>query len=195
MWQDVLMIIAISLGGYSIYNFIFIVIKKFLNRKKVSKMVCTLKSKKRYYSLVGVAILFANVIGLRQKTQEEIIISKYIINIGTNRFYNEIGSLNKFIIYILGIFLIANFVLSIYIKPIMYEEGIICENGSFLPWDKIKSINTGQNTLGNKKYIVINTVNNKEMFFSITTEESNYVKEIIFNKTGIVNKEIVTEFN
>ncbi|MBM6839921.1 hypothetical protein H9X77_17350 [Clostridium saudiense] len=77
----------------------------------------------------------------------------------------------------------------------MYEEGIVCENGNFLSWDKIKSITTLQNVLGNNKYIVINTINDKEIFLTVKNKESNYIKEIIFNKTGIVNKEIVTEFN
>lgn len=195
MWQDVLMIIAISLGGYSIYNFTFVLVKKVINRTKVSKMLYSFKSRRRYYPLLGIIILSVNTVGLTKKSQEEIIISKYMLSMGLHQFYNESGILNKWIIYILSIFLIANFILSIYMKPIMYEEGIVCENGNFLSWDKIKSITTLQNVLGNNKYIVINTINDKEIFLTVKNKESNYIKEIIFNKTGIVNKEIVTEFN
>lgn len=195
MWQDVLMIIAISLGGYSIYNFTFVLIKKIINRSKVSQILYSFKSRRRYYPLLGIVILIVNMIGLTKKTQEEIIIGKYMLSMRLNQLYNESGALNKWVIYVFSTFLIANFILSIYIKPIMYEEGIVCENGNFLSWDKIKSINTFQNTLGNNKYIVINTVNDKEIFLNVTNRESNFVKEIIFNKTGIVNKDIVTEFN
>lgn len=195
MWQDVLMIIAISLGGYSIYNFTFVLTKKIINRSKVSQILYSFKSRRRYYPLLGIVILIVNMIGLTKKTQEEIIIGKYMLSMRLNQLYNESGALNKWVIYVFSTFLIANFILSIYIKPIMYEEGIVCENGNFLSWDKIKSINTFQNPLGNNKYIVINTVNDKEIFLNVTNRESNFVKEIIFNKTGIVNKDIVTEFN
>lgn len=192
MWQDVLMMMAVSLGIYSICNFIFIIVKKLINRRKVSKIVYSFKSKRRYYPLFGVIILIINMMNLAKKQNEEVVISKYVWNI--NKFYSAFGSLNKFIICIFSIFLVINFILSIYIRPIMYEEGIICENGNFLPWDRIKSITTAQNTLGNIKYIVINTFN-KVIYLRVPNKESNEVKEIIFNKTGIVNKEIVTEFN
>ncbi|SCJ96882.1 Uncharacterised protein [uncultured Clostridium sp.] len=195
MWQDVLMMIAVCLGGYSIYNFIFVLVKKIISRTKVSQVVYIFKSRRRYYPLLGIVILVVNMIGITQKSQEEIIIGKYMLSMRLHQFYNESGVLNKWVIYVFSIFLIANFILSIYIKPIMYEEGIVCENGNFLSWDKIKSINTLQNTLGNNKYIVINTINDKEVFLNVTNKESNFVKEIIFNKTGIVNKDIVTEFN
>ncbi len=195
MWQDILMIIAVGLVVYSIYDLTFIVGKKVINRRRVSKVVYSFKSRRRYYPLFGIVILIINIIGLTKKAQEEIVISKYMLSMRIHQLYNGSGILNKLVIYIFSVFLIINFILSIYIKPIMYEEGIVCENGNFLSWNKIKSINTLQNTLGNKKYIVINTINDKEVFLTVTNKESNYVKEIIFNKTGIVNKEIVTEFN
>ena len=195
MWQDVLMMIAVSLGGYSIYNFIYVFIKRIISRTKVSKMVYSFKSRRKYYPLLGIVILIVNMIGLSKNSQEEMIIGKYMLNIRLYQFYNESGTLNKWVIYVFSVFLIANFILSIYIKPIMYEEGIVCENGNFLSWDKIKSITTIQNTLGNNKCIVINTVSDREIFLSVINTESNFVKEIIFNKTGIVNKDIVTEFN
>lgn len=195
MWQDVLMMIAVSLGGYSIYNFIYVFIKRIISRTKVSKMVYSFKSRRKYYPLLGIVILIVNMIGLSKNSQEEMIIGKYMLSIRLYQFYNESGTLNKWVIYVFSVFLIANFILSIYIKPIMYEEGIVCENGNFLSWDKIKSITTIQNTLGNNKCIVINTVSDREIFLSVINTESNFVKEIIFNKTGIVNKDIVTEFN
>lgn len=195
MWQDVLIMIAVSLGGYSIYNFIYVFIKRIISRTKVSKMVYSFKSRRKYYPLLGIVILIVNMIGLSKNSQEEMIIGKYMLSIRLYQFYNESGTLNKWVIYVFSVFLIANFILSIYIKPIMYEEGIVCENGNFLSWDKIKSITTIQNTLGNNKCIVINTVSDREIFLSVINTESNFVKEIIFNKTGIVNKDIVTEFN
>ena len=195
MWQDVLMMIAVSLGGYSIYNFIYVFIKRIISRTKVSKMVYSFKSRRKYYPLLGIVILIVNMIGLSKNRQEEMIIGKYMLSIRLYQFYNESGTLNKWVIYVFSVFLIANFILSIYIKPIMYEEGIVCENGNFLSWDKIKSITTIQNTLGNNKCIVINTVSDREIFLSVINTESNFVKEIIFNKTGIVNKDIVTEFD
>lgn len=195
MWQDVLMMIAVSLGGYSIYNFIYVFIKRIISRTKVSKMVYSFKSRRKYYPLLGIVILIVNMIGLSKNSKEEMIIGKYMLSIRLYQFYNESGTLNKWVIYVFSVFLIANFILSIYIKPIMYEEGIVCENGNFLSWDKIKSITTIQNILGNNKCIVINTVSDREIFLSVINTESNFVKEIIFNKTGIVNKDIVTEFN
>lgn len=195
MWKDVLMMMAVGLGGYSVYNFIFVLVKKVISRTKVSQMVYSFKGRRRYYPLLGIVILIVNIIGLTKKSEEEIIIGKYMLSMRLHQFYNESGILNKWVIYVLSIFLIANFILSIYIKPVMYEEGIVCENGNFLSWNKIKSINTVQNTLGNNKYIVINTTNDKEIFLNVTNDESDFIKEIIFNKTGIVNKDIVTEFN
>lgn len=195
MWKDVFMIMAVALGGYSIYNFTIVFVKRIISRTKVSKIIYIFKSRRRYYPLLGIFILIVNIIGLTKKSEEEIIIGKYMLSMRLHQFYNEAEILSKWIIYIFSIFLIANFILSIYIKPIMYEEGIVCESGNFLSWDKIKSITTIQNTLGKNKYIVINTINDKEIFLSVINEESNFVKEIIFNKTGIVNKDIVTEFN
>ena len=136
----------------------------------------------------------SNLIGLTKKSDEEIIISKYMLSVMVQKLYSKSGTLNKLTIGILSLFLIINFILSILVKPIMYEEGIVCYDGNFLSWDKIKSITTVQNQIGSRKFIVINTAN-KEIYLRVANSESNKVKEIIFNKTGIVNKEIVTEFN
>lgn len=194
MWQDVLMIIAIGLSVYSIYDFGSMIIKKIINNTKISKKIYSFKGKIRYYHLLGLIIFMSNLIGLTKKSDEEIIISKYMLSVMVQKLYSKSGTLNKLTIGILSLFLIINFILSILVKPIMYEEGIVCYDGNFLSWDKIKSITTVQNQIGSRKFIVINTAN-KEIYLRVANSESNKVKEIIFNKTGIVNKEIVTEFN
>ncbi|CUN64242.1 hypothetical protein H8S10_00005 [Clostridium sp. NSJ-49] len=194
MWQDVLMIIAIGLSVYSIYDFGSMIIKKIINNTKISKKIYSFKGKIRYYPLLGLIIFMSNLIGLTKKSDEEIIISKYMLSVMVQKLYSKSGTLNKLTIGILSLFLIINFILSILVKPIMYEEGIVCYDGNFLSWDKIKSITTVQNQIGSRKFIVINTAN-KEIYLRVANSESNKVKEIIFNKTGIVNKEIVTEFN
>ena len=194
MWQDVLMIIAIGLSVYSIYDFGSMIIKKIINNTKISKKIYSFKGKIRYYPLLGLIIFMSNLIGLTKKSDEEIIISKYMLSVMVQKLYSKSGTLNKLTIGILSLFLIINFILSILVKPIMYEEGIVCYDGNFLSWNKIKSITTVQNQIGSRKFIVINTAN-KEIYLRVANSESNKVKEIIFNKTGIVNKEIVTEFN
>lgn len=194
MWQDVLMIIAIGLSVYSIYDFGSMIIKKIINNTKISKKIYSFKGKIRYYPLLGLIIFMSNLIGLTKKSDEEIIISKYMLSVMVQKLYSKSGTLNKLTIGILSLFLIINFILSILVKPIMYEEGIVCYDGNFLSWDKIKSITTVQNQIGSRKFIVINTAN-KEIYLRVANSESNKVKEIIFNKTGIVNKEIITEFN
>lgn len=195
MWQDILMMIAISLAIYSIYNFSFVIVKKVVSISKVSKKIYKFRGRIKCYPLIGISILILNLIGLSKKSEKEIFLSKYMLSLRLERLYNEAGILNKWLIVIFGLFLLVNFVLSIYIKPVMYEEGIVCDDGRFLPWDKIKSIKTIQGQIGNGKYIVINTMNNKEILLRVTNKETNNVKEIIFNKTGMVNKDIVTEFN
>ena len=112
MWKDVLMMMAVVLGGYSVYNFIFVLVKKVISRTKVSKMVYSFKGRRRYYPLLGIVILIVNIIGLTKKSQEEIIIGKYMLSMRLHQFYNESGILNKWGIYVLSIFLIANFTLS-----------------------------------------------------------------------------------
>ena len=106
MWKDVLSIIAISLGIYSIYNFTFIILRSFINKTKVSKMIYSFKSRRRYYPLFGVLILIINIIGIGRQTHEETIISKYMLSMRINQLYNESGILNKWVMYIFSIFLI-----------------------------------------------------------------------------------------
>lgn len=194
MWQDMLIIISMSLAVYSLYNFTLIIVKKIISSTKVSKKIYSFKGEVIYYPLVGIIIFIINLSGLGQRSVEELSVGKYMLSIIIPKLYNEYGVLNKHIVFVFSIFLIINFIVSMYVKPVMYEEGIICENGNFLSWDNIKSITTLKNLVGNKKYIVINT-DNKEVYLRVTTDEGNEVKEIIFNKTGIVSKEIVTEFS
>ena len=72
----------------------------------------------------------------------------------------------------------------------MYEEGILCSDGKFISWINIKSIAAIK--FFNKRYILVNNVGGKDIYLRVNKRESSDIKEIRFNKSGIVSKEIVT---
>lgn len=191
MWHDILIVIGVSIALYSSYNCISTMVRGSINISKVSEKLYAFSGKVRYYPLLATTIFIANIISLYKNGDDYIRDSKIFFAISNSKIIKANFTISLILISLILIsLLLSDFVLSIYIKPVMYEEGILCSDGKFISWINIKSIAAIK--FFNKRYILVNNVGGKDIYLRVNKRESSDIKEIMFNKSGIVSKEIVT---
>lgn len=163
-------------------NLVYIIFGRIKNSRKVSNELARFVSEKRYLSILISFTITSIAVAIMKNEKSSLL---YVFNLG-------IPEKRVYYLFIYGIMLYTfDFILSIFIRPILYNEGILYNNGSLISWDDVQTINFDNNKQ-NYKAILVLTRSKKIIRLVVKSEVSDEVKEIIFNKSGVISKGIVT---
>lgn len=174
MGQVLLIIVATIVVSISIYKTSVCTLRRAKNYSEVGERMYVFISKVRYYPVVLILVLLSNLTML------------YLSG------HNEDPS----IIYVSGCYIVIamfDFVLSVVLKPTMYEEGILTEDGILIDYNDIKSIRSKKSYLGKISILSIEVKNSKTLNFYIYEKDLDNIRENVFNKSGVIFKDIVTD--
>lgn len=190
MVKSILFVCGILVVTLSLYNIISTSIRRVVNGAKTTEVLYEFRGKLKVYPVIGILLILMNFFMLNNNVYSEN--NNYIINI------LSLGYVVTFVkvIFMIEIFILSiDFALSLILKPVLFEEGIMCGNGKFITWEYIQAISCIAGVTKNKKYLQIKSSKDEVVYLMTNNEESDTVKEILYNKSGIVNKDIVTEYS